>query len=161
VICESCHSILYNDASIHPSSPQYANRLTAGWEINLLLKPYEDDSPGIGDGTGEGDGVGSDLCIGCHSASAGDPGNHRMDSIDFARADQTNAPLFGGNAPGTLSLPLSTKMDCDTCHRPHSANVYSTVPPDARYTEKVYLILEVDNTASQWHQLCGQCHSQY
>ena len=159
VICESCHSVLYNDAAVHPGLSKYSNRTTSGWAFNLLLKPYEDDLPGIGSGTGTGYGVGTELCAGCHPFSG--TTHHPLSPIDFTKADQTNAPLSGTAAPGALSLPRANEIDCDTCHRPHSANPYSDAGPDARYAQKVFLILELDNTGSRYHQLCGQCHSQY
>jgi hypothetical protein len=169
IICESCHNVLYNDGAIHPSS--YPDGVTAGWRANLLLKPYVDDASGTG---GTGGTVGSQLCTGCHEAM-GFPHPLTGDTVwltgtalktgSGSLADQTNAPIGGGAAPGTLSYPGNDEMDCDSCHRPHSADSDSTVPSGTTLADKTtlgrtgYLILEEDGASNSWGSLCLECHA--
>jgi len=66
LLCESCHGILAN-AGLVLGDEEEARR-TGGWRTNLLLEPYEDNSPGIG--VESPDFVAgptlSGLCRGCH-----------------------------------------------------------------------------------------------
>jgi predicted CXXCH cytochrome family protein len=66
VICESCHGMLVNAGTLLGSSA--AERRTGGWRANLLVEPYEDNSPGVGVEKPD-NFVGptlSGLCRGCH-----------------------------------------------------------------------------------------------
>jgi hypothetical protein len=174
VICESCHSVLWNDGRVNPASYPSASTLKSGWQSNLLLERYEDDPPGTGTGTGA-NAVGSALCTGCHKAT----GNHHPQTGELVPlsglplrtgpgsfADQTSAPVGGGLAPGTLSYPIVNALDCDSCHRPHSADTDSDVSAaahgsgtsvDGRPTRH---ILEVDGTGHRYSDLCAECHLQ-
>jgi len=169
IICESCHNILHNDGAIHPSS--YPDRLTAGWRANLLLKPYVDDSSGTGAAGGT---VGSELCTGCHrKVGFYHPLTGEIVGLTGAvlktgtgsLANQTNAPIGGGAAPGTLSYPNANQVDCDSCHRPHSADTDSSVPTGTILSDRTslgrngFLILEVDGASNDWSSLCRECHS--
>jgi predicted CXXCH cytochrome family protein len=62
MVCESCHAVLYNAGD---------GSLTGGWNINLLLENYEDNTPGTTtgavSGTSVGGPVGSGLCVACHN----------------------------------------------------------------------------------------------
>jgi hypothetical protein len=173
VICESCHSILYNDGSIHPNAYGSIDRSQRGWWTNLLLKPYEDDSKGTGQA---GSSIGADLCMGCHGESANQhhPLTDNIVSTTGAvlntgagsLADQTNAPSGEGAAPGTLSYPGVNMMDCDSCHRSHSADSNSDVPSGTRLSNgtvlgrPAYLLLEVSGPSNEWSStLCLECHS--
>jgi predicted CXXCH cytochrome family protein len=177
IICASCHHLTYNDGRARTGS--YTSALTAGWECNLLLQPYQDDPSGTGNGTGAY-AVGSQLCTGCHDPTQGKhhpltgdpistayPARNLITSIGAGSfADQTAAPIGGGNAPGTLSYPNANTMDCDSCHRPHSADSDSTVngaahgfktSSDGRPT---YHILEVDGANHSFTPtLCPECHA--
>lgn len=66
VICESCHNITVNAGILLGAGA--AERRTGGWKANLLLEPYEDNSPGVGiesPDTFPGPTL-SALCRGCH-----------------------------------------------------------------------------------------------
>ncbi len=87
--CESCHSILGNIGRA-TSGPILAG-ISSGWENNLLLQNYQDDSyygegqasnPATGVNSGNtipwatqanAQTVGSGLCVGCHNQSDTDP----------------------------------------------------------------------------------------
>ncbi len=70
--CESCHSVLGNIGR----TAALAN-VSSGWENNLLLQDYRDDSYSTGSDTSKGAGlgltetnartVGSEFCVGCHN----------------------------------------------------------------------------------------------
>lgn len=68
LVCESCHSVLHN-AGRYIASPT----LTSGWEVNLLLQNYTDDSST--DLT-----IGSGLCVGCHNQS--NDATYKTGSVD-------------------------------------------------------------------------------
>ena len=97
MVCESCHSILFNagwdglSSGSHPSwgSADYtAWRKTGGWKTNLLLQLYEDRAPGVGNLSNkpdwntnsatvsdvDGADTGSGFCVECHrhQAAVGD-----------------------------------------------------------------------------------------
>jgi len=173
IICESCHDLLYNDGRANPGSYNPAKPETAGWMSNLLLERYEDDPPGVGVGVGSY-AVGSALCTGCHGAG----GNHHPLTGDIVPlsglplrtgagsfADQLNAPVGGGPAPGTLSYPAPDAMDCDSCHRPHRADVDSDVVGAAHGSgtsgdgKPTLHILEVDGAGHRYSDLCLECHA--
>ncbi len=170
IICGSCHNILYNDGRKNPAS--YTSALTAGWESNLLLEPYEDDPSGLGDGSGTGHRFGSALCLGCHAEAGvhhpltGDVVDCSATSLRTALtgfAGQTSAPIGGGNAPGTLSYPNVNAMDCDSCHRPHGANDDSTVVAGphgfkTNNNRSTKHILEVDGSGHKFDAICMECH---
>ncbi|MHB8836141.1 MAG: cytochrome c3 family protein [Candidatus Methylomirabilia bacterium] len=66
VVCESCHGVLVNAGNLLGGGA--AERRTGGWKTNLLLEPYEDNSPGVGiesPDTFAGPTL-SGLCRGCH-----------------------------------------------------------------------------------------------
>lgn len=171
IICGSCHQILFNDGRANPGSyttPVTAlSRLRAGWQSNLLLEPYADDSPGTGDGTGAA-GVGAALCTGCHAKS----GNHHPQTGDIVPlsglALRTGAGSYAdkAGAPGTLSYPNPNQLDCDSCHRPHRADDDSDVAgavhgsgtsTDGRPTRH---ILEIDGANHRYSpDLCAECHN--
>jgi hypothetical protein len=173
IICESCHNITFNDGRANYAT-DYTTELTAGWESNLLLEPYQDDPPGPGTGAGP-NGVGSALCTGCHTGS----GNHHPLTLEIVSlsglalrtgagsfADQTAAPVGGGAAPGTFSYPNTNELDCDSCHRPHDAADASTVvgqqhgPLTAPDTEPTYHILEIDGVNHAFTPaVCQECHA--
>ena len=166
IICGSCHNILYNDGRANPASYPPSSALKAGWRSNLLLEPYKDDSPGLGDGTGA-TAVGSALCTGCHTKV----GNHHPLTGDVVPLSglllRTGAGSFAdaAGAPNTLSYPGPNKMDCDSCHRPHQADTDSDVvgpahgsgvSTDGRPTRH---ILEVDGPGHRYSDLCAECHA--
>lgn len=168
MICESCHSVLYNDGISNPGS--YTNASRAGWESNLLLLPYKDDPPGTGNRSNEY-AVESELCLGCHA----EPGYHHPLTGDIVTltglalvtgsgslANQTAAPIGGGDAPGTLSYPGGNRMDCDSCHRPHAASAESSVTGATGRTDgRFHYLLEVDGSGNVWSPtLCAECHPQ-
>ncbi|NIS74764.1 MAG: hypothetical protein GTO08_05695, partial [Deltaproteobacteria bacterium] len=64
VVCESCHNILYNVGSEGNTAGITASG-TSGYDNNLLLARYEDDTAGVG--VGPETTVGSLLCVGCHT----------------------------------------------------------------------------------------------
>lgn len=171
IICESCHNTLYNDGRANPA--YYTPSRTAGWKSNLLLERYEDDPPGTGSGSGA-NAVGSALCTGCHT-STGDP-FHATGAIETVGHRQNQALITGSanygyanqaTAPGAFSYPNSNQMDCDSCHRPHSADTDSDVSgaahgfrtsSDGRMTRH---ILEVDglNHTFGGTTVCSECHN--
>jgi hypothetical protein len=63
LICESCHSVLYN---IGADTGNPANDGTTGYLNNLLLQDYQDDS----NAAAANRLVGSGLCMGCHNQRA-------------------------------------------------------------------------------------------
>ena len=70
VICESCHRLRGN-AGVLLGTDEFA-RLTGGWKLNLLLEPYEDNSPGVGIELPDylpGPTL-SALCRGCHRSTS-------------------------------------------------------------------------------------------
>jgi predicted CXXCH cytochrome family protein len=168
LICESCHSVLYNYAARHPGeSPFNVFRGKQGWFTNLLVYPYYEDAAEYDSNSPKNHtGVLSELCLGCHT-SAGDPGHHPWETTTFSqKADQTGAPRIGAEcdtpdpgAPGNLNPrfdQLDTEhqwIDCSTCHRPHSASDNSI--------GSYRMILEMSRSEGRWAVLCGQCHSQY
>jgi predicted CXXCH cytochrome family protein len=165
IICESCHDLLYNDGRANPGS--YTSALKAGWQSNLLLEPYADDPPGVGNGTGAA-GIGSGLCTGCHAKSGF---NHPltgeivpMSGLPLRTALTGFADQAG--APGTLSYPNTNALDCDSCHRPHRADTDSDVTTAAHGastapdTFKTRHILEVDGPSHRYSpDLCNECHN--
>lgn len=68
VICESCHAVLKNAGVLLGTGVDA--QLAGGWKTNLLLEPYEDNSPGTG--IEKPDFIAgptqSALCRGCHYA---------------------------------------------------------------------------------------------
>ncbi|NIS75863.1 MAG: hypothetical protein GTO08_11450 [Deltaproteobacteria bacterium] len=68
LICESCHSIMYNVGTGYATVTGITPSVSSGWENNLLLARYEDDAAGTG---GAGSAVGSILCVACHENSSG------------------------------------------------------------------------------------------
>lgn len=74
-------------------------------------------------------------------------------------ADGTYAAATG--APNAGSYPDTDKMDCDSCHRPHQAPTNSTFNQTkaggAGNSRPV--ILERQDTANQWADLCQECHA--
>lgn len=84
LICESCHSVRWNlgAAPGYPGGPD----LTSGWENNLLLQDYVDDSNGVA-----GQAVNSGLCVGCHNQT--DVGNAADGAVSNNNIlDKTIAP---------------------------------------------------------------------
>lgn len=68
---------------------------------------------------------------------------------DKTTADAASAP--GAN----LSYPANGAVNCDSCHRPHNANVASLDAANSRY-----LILE--STDAEWGStICLECHDPY
>lgn len=102
VICESCHSVLFNAG--WGGNAAYADwNAEGGWRTNLLLQLYEDRAPGTGQlaqtrtgysaaGAADTDGVdtGSAFCIACHNQSA------RPNGL------VTGTISWGGSIPQTL-----------------------------------------------------------
>jgi len=167
IICESCHNIVFNDGRANPGN--YATALTAGWESNLLLEPYADDSPGTGDGVTGGYGVGSALCMGCHDQTVA---NHHPLTGDVVSLSgltlRTGALSFAdqAGAPGTFSYPSTNALDCDSCHRPHEADNESTVtgaqhgPKTSSDGNPTYHILEMDGANHVYTPtVCQECHA--
>ncbi len=61
LICESCHSVLYNFGA----ATSFPCTQTSGYDNNLLLQNYVDDSFG-----GTAGSTGAGLCVGCHTQTA-------------------------------------------------------------------------------------------
>lgn len=184
-ICESCHNIIRNGVNL-PA----AQTLTAGWQANLLLAPYEDDN--VGEAAGEqndfygnatiGAGPTSvNMCRACHRgngvtapvtfvhnpsahtepstsytyAAGTEPYGRSTNTIltDEAAACPNRSTADAAGAPGGVSYPAANQVDCDSCHRPHNADVDSLDAGAGRY-----LILEI--TDANWgSSICAQCHN--
>lgn len=122
-ICESCHNILRNGV-------ETARALTAGWEANLLLAPYEDDN--VGTGTGENNdfygnttrgagATGSNMCRACHRGQGAtsidfvhNPGAHTWTSAGAAAPYSNYAYAANTNPYGRSSALVSTDITA-TC----------------------------------------------
>jgi len=95
VICESCHSVLGNIGTF-----KYPMTATSGWENNLLLGDYQDDS----DGTGGARAIGSGFCVACHnSGNAGQSSTYKLGTADGIPDDvaiQSYSIAPGGSVAG-------------------------------------------------------------
>lgn len=120
LICESCHSVRWN-IGLLAASP--AN-ITAGWENNLLLQDYVDDSAGVA-----GNAVNSGLCVGCHNqtdvgnAAAGNVSNNNIFDDNIAPAGMH--PMTGwsitraaDSGRGTTTLITGAGSYADGANRP-------------------------------------------
>jgi len=75
-----------------------------------------------------------------------------IDSTASAACPESSTADATG-APGVLSYPASNSVNCDSCHRPHNADVDSIDAANGRY-----LILETTDT--NWGTtICAQCHN--
>jgi hypothetical protein len=66
IICESCHSVLYNVGASDLYNAGNGPTRYSGWANNLLLQDYRDDSDTDGRATGSG------FCVGCHNRGGND-----------------------------------------------------------------------------------------
>lgn len=129
IICESCHNLLVNAGVILGTDA--TARLTAGWKANLLLEPYEDNSPGVGLESPDlipGPTL-SGLCRGCHwSAREGTPASfvhnppaHTQESYSYPA---TMTP-YGRLTATILTAPVDSRGPA--CPEVSSAD--QTAPP--------------------------------
>jgi predicted CXXCH cytochrome family protein len=179
VICESCHGVMENAGKLLGADA--STRLTGGWTANLLLEPYEDNSPGIGVETPDSfpGATLSGLCRGCHHSIVEgvppsfvhNPAAHTVESylypVEFTPYGRQTTRLLtapkgleyclevtsadASGAPGRMSFPAQDQLDCDSCHRPHGAH-------DASGDDGKRRILEFTGPQSHGTVPCLECH---
>lgn len=171
IICESCHSVMYNVGAAGNAAGITAASNT-GYANNLLLDRFEDDAAGTIGGTGAA--TGSLLCVGCHiggdvaraslALDADKPaGTHPVTGSTVTKANDvgrspvtlitaTTGYANAATAPGIQSYPAANGMDCDSCHRAHDGAQYSA---SATYN----YILEEAASATNVQSMCTQCHT--
>ncbi|MGC2424533.1 MAG: hypothetical protein WA666_09295 [Nitrospirota bacterium] len=101
--CESCHSVLGNIGR----TAALAN-MSSGWENNLLLQDYRDDSYSATSDTSKGGAgltqanaqtVGSEFCVGCHNQGTADA---QAAGAGYGTAGPVSAAVIIGNGKGGL-----------------------------------------------------------
>ena len=117
VICESCHAVPGNAGSLLGTDA--TARLTGGWKANLLVEPYEDNSPGVGSEKPDwfaGPTL-SRLCRGCHYAVkegvppsfVHNPAAHTVENYVYP----VEFTPYGRAVTGLLTTPIdSTGAEC-------------------------------------------------
>jgi predicted CXXCH cytochrome family protein len=177
VICESCHDILSNGIST-------ARGLSRGWQANLLLEVYEDDTSGEAAGeindnyTSSAFGAGRTddaLCRGCHTYTGSpasfvhNPEAHTVLSYTYPATARpygrtTNTIL----TDETAACPDKTTADMASspgnCSYPAANQVDCdschrphNADSDSRGATTRYRILEVTDT--NWGTtICAECH---
>ncbi len=113
IICESCHNLLTNAGVVLGSGPE--ELMTGGWKTNLLLEPYEDNSPGTGVESPDwipGPTL-SDLCRGCHySDRPGTPTGFVHNPMPHTQFDYVYTPdsvPYGRTTLNIMTTPIDSR----------------------------------------------------
>ena len=179
-LCESCHNIIDNVGNRASS----ASVLAGGWEANILLLAFEDDTAGVAQGETPDllPNSGDAFCRVCHNlggAGAGGyvhyPAAHTVVGATYAAGEtpygRTTATILTNpasacpekttadtpTAPGTFSYPAVNTVDCDTCHRAH--NGWSALSAAGGGETDHVIVQDASAALNPKTGPCAVCHS--
>jgi hypothetical protein len=168
IICESCHTLRTSQSGVTPRSSNNSlssNGTNLRTAVGLLVEVSGNDLStydGTASATWPKTGT-VDMCTGCHGASGVSAAGSTHPVISNMTVNATAAVIAKiDRFLGTVSHTNNTRVNCESCHRPHDAAAGSGAlileSCDTNSTKTVWQRV-VDAGYTNEAVFCNQCHN--